>query len=68
MLRLFGDNAMTLPLWLFILLTIIGAVGSLASIAGLVIAVYVLRKERSIEQDVSMLKYEEESWHRKEKA
>ena len=57
---------MTLPLWLFILLTVIGAVGSLASIAGLIIAVYVLRKERSIEEDVSMLKYEEESWHNKE--
>ena len=57
---------MILPIWLFVLLTAIGAVGSLSSIAGLVISLYVLRKEGVIEEDVTMLKYEEESWHKKE--
>lgn len=53
-----------MPLWVFWLLTAVGAVGSLASIAGLVIAVYILRRDRIIDDNVSNLKSEEERWHR----
>lgn len=55
---------MTLPLWLFILLTVIGAAGSIASIVGLLFSIYVYHKELDIEQEVSAMKNEEESWHK----
>jgi hypothetical protein len=51
---------------IMILLAILSAMGSLASIAGLLVSLYVLRKEKVIEEDVTMLKYEEEAWHEKE--
>jgi len=38
--------------------------GSIASILGLVISVYVLWREYVIEKDVTDLKAEEETWHK----
>ena len=38
--------------------------GSIASILGLVISVYVLWREYVIEKDVTDLKVEEETWHK----
>jgi hypothetical protein len=49
-----------MPLWIFWLLTAIGAIGSLSSIAGLVLAVYVLRRERVIQSEVETLAHDED--------
>jgi hypothetical protein len=38
--------------------------GSVASILGLLISVYVLWREYVIEKDVTTLKNEEEAWHK----
>ena len=40
--------------------------GSLSSIAGLFVSLYVLWREYIIGNDVENLKKEEESWHKKE--
>lgn len=40
--------------------------GSLASILGLFVSIYVLIREYFIEEDVATLKNEEEAWHKNE--
>ena len=55
---------MMLPLWAFWLFTIVGTVGSLASIIGLAFSMYIYNKEKIIESDVINMKYDEELWHR----
>ena len=45
----------------------LSAAGSVASIFGLGVSLYVLRRERFIEEDVIALKHEEETWHEEEK-
>lgn len=45
------------------LLTLLYAIGSIASIIGVFISVYVLRREVGISRDVEQLKSEEENWH-----
>jgi hypothetical protein len=40
--------------------------GSLASILGLFVSLYVLLKEFLLQEDVTLLKNEEEAWHRNE--
>lgn len=47
-------------------MTILSAVGSLASILSLMVSLWVLWKERKIEADVTALKTEEEQWHGEE--
>ena len=44
----------------------IQTLGSVASIIGLAVSVYILVRERIIEKDVVDLKHEEEAWHEKE--
>ena len=39
-------------------------IGSTASILSLAVSLWVLKKERSIEKDVTALKTEEEGWHK----
>ena len=46
------------------LLEELGAAGSVASILGLFVSLYVLWREYLIEEDVTMLKNEEEAWHK----
>jgi hypothetical protein len=43
----------------------LSALGSVASILGLVISLYVLYREIAIQKEVHTLKVEEEAWHRK---
>lgn len=43
---------------------ILSAFGSIASILGLAVSLYVLYKEHIIENDVIELKHEEEAWHK----
>lgn len=38
--------------------------GSLASILGLFVSIYILVREYFIEKDVTILKNEEEAWHK----
>ena len=38
--------------------------GSLASILGLFVSIYVLIREYFIEEDVATLRHEEEEWHK----
>lgn len=45
------------------LLTLLYITGSLASILGLCVSLYVLWREVGISKDVEQLKSEEESWH-----
>ena len=45
---------------------ILSAFGSIASILGLAVAIFVLWREYRIEKDVMELKHEEEAWHEKE--
>lgn len=45
-------------------LTALYVAGSVASIVGAFTSVYVLRKEKGIQADVTALKSEEESWHK----
>lgn len=44
----------------------LSALGSIASILGLLVSLWVLYRERIIEKDVSGLKLEEEAWHEEE--
>ena len=41
----------------------IQTLGSISSMLGLAISLYVLRREVAIQKDVTALKQEEESWH-----
>ena len=43
----------------------LSALGSIASILGLVVSLYVLWRELRLQDDVTALKNEEESWHDK---
>ncbi len=45
------------------LLTLLYIAGSIASIIGMCISLYVLWREVGISRDVEQLKSEEESWH-----
>jgi hypothetical protein len=42
----------------------ISIIGSIASILGLVVSLYVLYREIAISKEVHILKGEEEQWHR----
>lgn len=44
----------------------LSAVGSVASILGLGVSLYVLWRERALQDDVTALKTEEEAWHDRE--
>lgn len=44
----------------------LSALGSIASILGLLVSLWVLYRERIIEEDVVNLRHEEEAWHEKE--
>jgi hypothetical protein len=48
-----------------LVMQILDHIGSLASILGLCVSLYVLYREIAISKDVTTLKNEEESWHRK---
>ncbi len=58
---------MTLPIWVFWLLTIVGAIGSLSSIAGLIVTLYVLYREQIIQTEVEQLAQDETARYRKHK-
>jgi len=53
---------MTLHLW-----GIVDHAGSIASILGCLLAVYIMWHERAIEAEVHTLKGEEEKWHESDK-
>ena len=42
----------------------LSALGSIASILGLLVSVYVLWRELVLQRDVTVLKEEEEAWHK----
>jgi hypothetical protein len=42
----------------------LSALGSIASILGLLVSVYVLWRELVLQHDVTVLKEEEEAWHK----
>lgn len=46
-------------------MTVLAAMGSVASILGLIVTLYVLWREVSIGREVHDLKSEEEAWHEK---
>jgi len=42
----------------------LNAAGSIASILGLIVSLYVLWRELTLQEDVTALKREEEEWHK----
>ena len=42
----------------------VGVMGSIASMLGLLVSVYVLWRELVLQHDVTVLKEEEEAWHK----
>ena len=45
----------SLPIWLAWLFLVLGAVGSLSSVIGFVLSVYVIRRERVIQTEVETI-------------
>jgi hypothetical protein len=43
---------------------VLNALGSMASILGLIVSIYVLWRELVLQHDVTVLKEEEELWHK----
>lgn len=54
---------MTVPVWAFWIFTILGAIGSLSSVGGFIIAVRVLRSEHTIQNEVETLAHDEANYH-----
>jgi hypothetical protein len=46
-------------------MTVLSISGSVASILGLLVSLYVLYREVAIQEEVHILKSEEETWHKK---